>query len=86
MFVGFESVVMVGVPIGVISYIIFFYILHSSSGVYRVTSLVSGEFRSLFFPFSLIGIYLFYIILSMNFMSLVPIGFSVSALGSVTLL
>lgn len=85
MFGGFESFLFFGVPLSFLFVVLFMFLLYSKSVVAVTGMLVFKQFSSLFFSCGLFVVGLFYFILCLNLVGLVPGGFSVSALISITL-
>nr|YP_008083027.1 ATP synthase F0 subunit 6 [Ascidiella aspersa]CCO25806.1 ATPase subunit 6 [Ascidiella aspersa] len=85
MFGGFESFVFWGVPLSFLFVMLFLFLLFNKPTVAVTGMLVFKQFSGLFFSCGLLIVGLFYFILGLNLVGLVPGGFSVSALISITL-
>nr|YP_001481142.1 ATP synthase F0 subunit 6 [Phallusia mammillata]CAL23084.2 ATPase subunit 6 [Phallusia mammillata] len=87
MFLSFESVTLLGVPLGMVGFGFFIYFLGWGNGALRaaLVPLIVGQFGGAFFPFSLCLVGLFVCVLSLNVAGLVPLGLAISSWGALTL-
>ena len=85
LFKSFESVLLRRIPLRIIRVFIIIYLLYNAKNYKRVSYLIINQYSKNYYPIIIYLVFIFYIILNANLVRLIPIRFSMTSLGVLTL-
>ena len=85
LFKSFECVLLRRIPLRIIGVFIIIYILYNAKNYKAVSYLIINQYSKNYYPIITYLVFIFYIILNANLVGLIPIRFSITSLGVLTL-